>query len=197
MSRCVDADAGALACGHVSRTACRAWPSSCVAELLGDRGVGAAAAAKPALTVLLSLATARAACEGLYDLTGTRGLQTAAGVVAMLVVVVSVYGGLALLLEDTRGHLVLPTGRRGRARGVPRGRPRCAAGVAGVRGGRAQPALSPVPLAGAGELRAQQGPACLSTPGRATTPVEQWWHRTCARPPGHAADHHRVAEEQP
>ena len=75
-----------------------------------------AAAAKPALTVLLTLATARAACGGLYDLTGTRALQTAAGVVAMLVVVVSVYGGLALLLEDTRGHLVLPTGRRGRAR---------------------------------------------------------------------------------
>ena len=46
----------------------------------------------------------------------TRALQTAAGVVAMLVVVVSVYGGLALLLEDTRGHLVLLTGRRGRAR---------------------------------------------------------------------------------
>ena len=74
----------------------------------------AAAAVKPALPVLLSLATARAACEGLYDLTGSRALQTAAGVVAMLVV--AVYGGLALLLEDTRGHLVLPTGRRGRAR---------------------------------------------------------------------------------
>ncbi len=81
--------------------------------------MGAAAAAKPALTVLLSLATARAACESLCDLTGTRGLRTAAGVVAMLVVVVSVYGGLALLLEDTRGQLVLPTGRRGRARARP------------------------------------------------------------------------------
>ncbi len=53
----------------------------------------AAAAAKPALTVLLSLATARAACEGLYDLTGTRGLQTAAGVVALLVVVVACTAG--------------------------------------------------------------------------------------------------------
>lgn len=71
---------------------------------------------KPALSVLLLLAAARFVTAGLYDLLGMRVLQWVAGGVSMAIVVVSIYGGLALLLEDGQGRIVLPTGRRGRAR---------------------------------------------------------------------------------
>lgn len=76
----------------------------------------AARSGKPALGVLLTLATARFLCSGLYAATGVRGLQVAAGCLGLLIVVFSLYGGLALLLEDGSGHTVLPLGRRGRAR---------------------------------------------------------------------------------
>ncbi len=76
----------------------------------------AARPGKPALTVLLSLASVRFVLSGLYEATGSTGLDRAAGIAGAVIAVVSLYGGLALLLEDAQGRLVLPTGRRGRAR---------------------------------------------------------------------------------
>lgn len=76
----------------------------------------AARGPKPALSILLLLASARFLATGLFELTGAGTLRTVAGWASTAVVAVSLYGGLALLLEDGRGRLVLPTGRRGRAR---------------------------------------------------------------------------------
>lgn len=70
---------------------------------------------KPALGLLLLLAFLRFAATGLYEILGASWLQTAAGGVGALLALVSFYGGLALLIEDSQGRIVLPTGRRGRA----------------------------------------------------------------------------------
>ncbi len=76
----------------------------------------AARSAKPALGALLLLAGLRFLTGGLDELGLWSVLRTVSGGVSMALVLVSAYGGLALLLEDLQGRVVLPTGRRGRAR---------------------------------------------------------------------------------
>ena len=76
----------------------------------------AASQGKPALAILLGLSTLRFLANGIHELLDSRPWATAAGALGMLIAAFSVYGGLALLLEDSLGRTVLPTGRRGRAR---------------------------------------------------------------------------------
>ena len=76
----------------------------------------AARQGKPVLTVLLTLASVRFGASGLYESTGAAPAQQLAGLVGLIIVTFSLYGGLALPLEDGRGQTVLPLGRRGRAR---------------------------------------------------------------------------------
>jgi len=71
---------------------------------------------RPALTVLLVLSAVRLVVLAVYEATGSSALDRAAGVVGSVIALASLYGALALLLEDGEGRLVLPTGRRGRAR---------------------------------------------------------------------------------
>ena len=78
-------------------------------------GLGALLA-KPLLGVVISLASARFATSGLYELTGSTALQTSSGVLGCAIAAIALYGGLALGLEDLQGKAVLPIGRRGAAR---------------------------------------------------------------------------------
>jgi hypothetical protein len=72
---------------------------------------------KPLLGVLLLTGAARFVLTGLYEIAiGGIGLEQASGWIGLPLVVFSLYGGLALLLEDGAQHTVLPLGRRGRAR---------------------------------------------------------------------------------
>ncbi len=77
---------------------------------------GAASNGKPALATLLALSTLRFAASGLHQLLASHRWAMVAGALGMLIAAFSLYGGLSLLLEDSLGRTVLPTGRRGRAR---------------------------------------------------------------------------------
>jgi hypothetical protein len=62
------------------------------------------------------LAFFRYGLNGIYELTSSAGLQTASGIIGCLIFALSLYGGLALALEDVQHRTVLPFGRRGEAR---------------------------------------------------------------------------------
>ncbi len=80
-------------------------------------GFGAAALrGKPAFAVLILLGFARFTVTGLYQAIGGHGLELTAGWLGVPLAVVAMYGGFALLLEDTSGRAVLPIGRTGAAR---------------------------------------------------------------------------------
>jgi uncharacterized protein len=87
--------------------------------LMGTVGV----LGKPLLSVVIALASARYGLNGVYELTASGGVQTSSGVVGCAILLASLYGGLALSLEDVQHRTVLPFGRRGEARGY-RGRSR-------------------------------------------------------------------------
>jgi hypothetical protein len=72
---------------------------------------------KPLFGVLLMLGACRFALTGLYQAAiGGGALERASGWIGLPLVALSIYGGLALLLEDGAQQTVLPLGRRGRAR---------------------------------------------------------------------------------
>ena len=77
---------------------------------------GGALLGKPLLGVVIALASARFATGGLYELTASTALQTTSGILGCVIAAISLYGGLALGLEDLQGKAVLPIGRRGAAR---------------------------------------------------------------------------------
>jgi succinate-acetate transporter protein len=76
----------------------------------------ATARGKPLLAVLLVTAAARAAVSGVQELGGPHVLRRVDGGLAVAIFVFSVYGGLALLLEDMRQRPLLPVLRIGAAR---------------------------------------------------------------------------------
>ena len=80
--------------------------------LLGMVGV----LGKPLLATVMFLAFFRYGLNGIYELTSSAGLQTASGIIGCLIFAISLYGGLALALEDVQHRTVLPFGRRGEAR---------------------------------------------------------------------------------
>jgi succinate-acetate transporter protein len=70
---------------------------------------------KPLLSVVILLAFSRYGLNGLYEFTASGGLQAASGVIGCVIFLFSLYGGLALGLEDAQHRTVLPFGRRGEA----------------------------------------------------------------------------------
>ncbi|MBV9916864.1 MAG: hypothetical protein JO153_10230 [Solirubrobacterales bacterium] len=77
---------------------------------------GGLAGGKAAAGAVILVASARFILSGLYELTSSKGLEHAAGVVGLVFVAVAAYVGLASLLEDSARRTVLPIGRRGPAR---------------------------------------------------------------------------------
>jgi succinate-acetate transporter protein len=71
---------------------------------------------QPLIAVLLLVASARGICTAVYQLGGGAGWNHVGGWIAFAIFCVAMYGGLAFLLEDARGHAVLPLGRRGQSR---------------------------------------------------------------------------------
>lgn len=97
-------------------------PSHALAFLQGAIAVAAlvlaiaALAAKPFFSLILALATARFALSCAHQL-GVSGLiEPIATALGLALAAVSVYGSLALLLEDGKKHTVLPLFRTGKAR---------------------------------------------------------------------------------
>lgn len=76
----------------------------------------AAVLGNPAFTVILLVGCIRFGLNGLYQLTGTPGIERAAGWVGLGLSLVAGYAGLAFLLEDARHSPVLPFMRQRAAR---------------------------------------------------------------------------------
>jgi uncharacterized protein len=78
----------------------------------------ASLSAKPAFGLLLMLGACRFALTGVYQgsLGGGQVTATVAGWIGLPLAAFSLYGGLALLLEDSSQRTILPVGRRGRVR---------------------------------------------------------------------------------
>ncbi|MDP9409972.1 MAG: acetate uptake transporter family protein [Actinomycetota bacterium] len=74
-----------------------------------------AATGKPVLAAVILLASARFALNGLYEILGSSGVQTASGYLGLLIAAVSLYGGAAFGIEDVQHRAVLPLARRGEA----------------------------------------------------------------------------------
>ena len=72
----------------------------------------ASMSAKPLMGVILSLSAVRFLLAAVIQLGGGTAVSIAAGAVGLLTGVLALYGGLALLLEDTRQKSVLPVLRR-------------------------------------------------------------------------------------
>jgi succinate-acetate transporter protein len=75
-----------------------------------------AARPKAALFAVLAVAAPRFLLSGLAAATGNADLSKAAGSLGFLLAAVAMYTAFALLIEDVRGHTVLPVGRTGPAR---------------------------------------------------------------------------------
>lgn len=71
---------------------------------------------KPLFGALLLIGACRFALTGVYQATGTTGTGYAAGWLGVPLAVFALCGGLASLLEESYQRMVLPLGRRGRAR---------------------------------------------------------------------------------
>lgn len=71
---------------------------------------------KPLFGVLLLAGGCRFALTGVYQVTGLVPVEHAAGWLGIPIAAFALYGGLALLLEEGSQRMVLPLGRRGRAR---------------------------------------------------------------------------------
>jgi len=71
---------------------------------------------QPLIALLLTVSLARAVCSAVYELGGGVGWNHLGGWIALAIYCVAMYGGLAFLLEDAKGHAVLPLKRRGASR---------------------------------------------------------------------------------
>jgi uncharacterized protein len=77
--------------------------------------VGGAAFGKAGPAAVIVIGAARFVLAGLYELTGTAGLEHAGAVVGFVLVGAAAYSALATQLEDVQGRPVLPLGRRAKA----------------------------------------------------------------------------------
>ncbi|NHD15929.1 MULTISPECIES: GPR1/FUN34/YaaH family transporter [Actinopolyspora] len=75
-----------------------------------------ALAGKPLLGAVVLLGSARYVLNGVQEFTGSGTVQFASAVVGGAVLLMGFYGGLALILEDTKHRTVLPFPRLGEAR---------------------------------------------------------------------------------
>lgn len=72
-----------------------------------------AAGSKPVATALMTVAAIRFALTAVYELNGSTPWKDVAGVIGIILAVTSVYGSLALALEDAHHRAILPISRRG------------------------------------------------------------------------------------
>ncbi|NKQ58995.1 hypothetical protein HFP15_39750 [Amycolatopsis sp. K13G38] len=77
---------------------------------------GGAVRTRPLLSVLAGFAVVRYVFTGIYELTGVEVFAQISGWAGLPIVLISVYGGTAFLIEDSTGRTVLPLGRRNAAR---------------------------------------------------------------------------------
>jgi succinate-acetate transporter protein len=70
---------------------------------------------KPLLSTILFVSAARALLQAIFEFSGASGAGRAAGVAALVLSGLALYGGSAFLLEDVRQRRVLPVFRRGGA----------------------------------------------------------------------------------
>jgi uncharacterized protein len=77
---------------------------------------GGVVAGKVAAGAIVVAGSARFIVSGLYELTGSSALKTAAGIVGLVFRGVAAYAGLASLLEDSARRSILPLGRSGLAK---------------------------------------------------------------------------------
>jgi succinate-acetate transporter protein len=119
-----------------------AWAGNAVVTLLGSPGqrspalgiflltlvplmlvfFAGAIAGKPVFALLLLAGACRFGLAGAYEAAGSATLEGIAGWVGVALSAFALYGGLALLLEDTSQRTVLPIGRVGRSRTAMEGR---------------------------------------------------------------------------
>jgi succinate-acetate transporter protein len=78
--------------------------------------IGGASFGKAGPALVIVAGAARFLLTGLYEIKSTAGLEHAAGIVGLLLVVTSLYSALATTIEDIQGHTKLPLGRRAKAR---------------------------------------------------------------------------------
>ncbi len=71
---------------------------------------------QPLIAGLLTFSSARGIASAVYELGGGRVWDHVSGWIALAIFCIAMYGGLAFLLEDARGHAVLPLARRGASR---------------------------------------------------------------------------------
>jgi len=71
---------------------------------------------KPLFGVLLLIGACRFALTGVYQVTGVSVVEQIAGWLGLPLALFALYGGLAMLLEESYQRMILPLGRRGRAR---------------------------------------------------------------------------------
>ena len=81
----------------------------------------ASALPKRALAAVLVVAVPRFLVAGVAELTGSQALSRAGAVLGFLLAAVALYTAFALLMEDSRGHEVLPIGRLAMARQATHG----------------------------------------------------------------------------
>jgi succinate-acetate transporter protein len=81
----------------------------------------ASALLKRALAAVLVVAMPRFLIAGVALLTGSQALSQAGAALGFLLAAVALYTAFALLMEDSRGHEVLPIGRLGAARQATHG----------------------------------------------------------------------------
>jgi succinate-acetate transporter protein len=71
------------------------------------------------LAVILLTSTVRTTIAGVYELTANKAPLTAAGVIAVAIAAIALYGCVAFLLEDGANRTVLPLAPRGQAKTAP------------------------------------------------------------------------------
>ncbi|PXY20829.1 hypothetical protein [Prauserella muralis] len=112
------------------------WPATALVTVLADQGatnplagglsavialVLALLAApglqgKPVVGTVVTLGAARYTLNAVFDFTGSHAVELASASVGAVILLLGVYGGLALVLEDTAHRTVLPFPRLGEAR---------------------------------------------------------------------------------
>jgi uncharacterized protein len=85
--------------------------AACMLILIAGASFGKAGPA-----VVIAVGATRFLITGLYEITGSTGLEHAAAVVGFLLAGTALYSALATEVEDVQGALKLPLGRRARAR---------------------------------------------------------------------------------
>ncbi len=78
--------------------------------------VAAAAYSKVLASAVMGLTALRFWLTGAYELSGSAGVKTAAGIAGLVLAAAALYAGLAFELEDSRRRTLLPTVRRGAGR---------------------------------------------------------------------------------